>query len=454
MTRTFFTAAAALALFSVALSAQAQQAPIFPMAQPVAPLPPPAEAQPASEARGKTIAIVGGRIITNTGAPIEGGTVVIKDGRILSVGPGPAPAGAAIVDAKGKWVTPPLLAGFSRLGIQEVELEDDANDAPVREVNVAVAADAAEAFDPRSVGIPVTRREGVGRAAVNPIGGPSPFAGFGALADLSGSPASLTRAKAFLMVEATDEGVERAGHSRMTFWRYLDAAFSDAGAYPARFISHPDGTVLGRAEAEALVPVLRGEIPIALRVHRAADIRQALAFKARRPQVKLILLGAAEGWMAAKEIAAAGVPVFVDPSQDLPARFDRLYSRLDNASLLRAAGVKVAIAPVAENGSGHEARQLAQMAGNAAAHGLGWAEAFRAVTATPADILGLKGVGRLAPGAIGDVAIWDGDPLEVMTTAEAMWIAGAPVSLASRQTALRDRYLAVHSGAEKPYGYR
>lgn len=407
-------------------------------------------------ATADTIAIVGGRIVTND-APglIEKGAVVIKDGRIAAVGAGVTPpAGARVIDAQGKWVTPGVIAAFSRIGIVGVEQENAVNDGRVGATPVAAAADVAMAFDPDEAAIAVTRVEGVTRAAVAPIGGPSPISGYGAIADLSGGPQSILRRRAFVYVEGGDIGAARAGASRATLWPYLDAALSDAAAFPMRFLSHTEGSVLRRAEAEALAPVLKGDVAMMLRVERAADIRQALAFKARYPAIQLTLVGVSEGWRVADELARAGAPVIVDPVQNLPDSYEQVGARLDNAALLRKAGVTVAIAPAPGADDAAQLRLILQLAGNAVANGMSWADGFAAITSVPARILAMPDAGRLAPGMAGDIVIWDGDPLEVMSAPDMVFIAGQETSPQSRQTLLRDRYRDLNDADRRPFQYR
>jgi imidazolonepropionase-like amidohydrolase len=407
-------------------------------------------------AKGVEVAIVGGRIFTNDSAGvIENGSVLVRDGRIVAIGKDiEIPKSANRIDAQGKWVTPGLIAPFSRLGIVEVELEDAANDARVTDSDIAAAADVARAFDPAAIPIAVTRVAGVTRAMVAPIGGPSPIAGYGAAVDLSGEAGAVNRARAFVYIEMGDTGADRAGHSRMTLWPYLEAAFADARDYRSRFRNTSQGSVLRRSEAEALRGVLTGEIPILMHVDSAADIRQALELKAERPRIRLALVGAAEGWRVASQIAAAKVPVIVDPLANLPASFSMLGARLDNPALLAKAGVKVAIGTAPDDADAHQIRLLTQSAGNAVANGMDWADALRAITSVPAEIFSLPDVGVLKAGALADLVVWDGDPLEVMSAPTAVFIAGAPVSLVSRQTGLRDRYLDLKNPTERPFQYR
>ncbi|MFP2930504.1 amidohydrolase family protein, partial [Pyxidicoccus sp. 3LG] len=130
-------------------------------------------------------------------------------------------------------------------------------------------------------------------------------------------------------------------------------------------------------------------------------------------------------------------PVILQPTQNLPADFDRLNSRMDSAALLHAAGVRVLISVLGEPGM---VRTLAQEAGNAVAWGLPHTEALRAVTLEVAAAFGLPDDGRIAPGAWADLVLWNGDPLESSTRPLAMWLAGKQVPLTSRQQALFEKY--------------
>jgi len=147
-------------------------------------------------------------------------------------------------------------------------------------------------------------------------------------------------------------------------------------------------------------------------------------------------VGGGEAWMVASELAAAKVPVILQPTQNLPLDFDRLNSRLDAAALLSAAGVKVLVSVLGEPGM---VRTLAQEAGNAVSWGLPHTEALRAVTANVAETFGLPG-GRLAPGAAADVVLWTGDPLESSSRPVGMWLGGTQVPLVSRQQALFEKH--------------
>jgi imidazolonepropionase-like amidohydrolase len=183
-------------------------------------------------------------------------------------------------------------------------------------------------------------------------------------------------------------------------------------------------------------------------VHRAADIRQVLALS-KRYGIKPVIAGATEAWVVADELAAAKVPVLLDPLENLPATFDRIGARFDNAALLAKAGVAIAFSQSSD--PTQNARKIRQLAGNAVAHGLPWDVALAGLTSTPAEIFGVAATrGRIAVGQTADLVLWNADPLEVTSIAEQVWTAGKPVVMRSRQTELRDRYLErVRSGTAR-----
>jgi imidazolonepropionase-like amidohydrolase len=159
-----------------------------------------------------------------------------------------------------------------------------------------------------------------------------------------------------------------------------------------------------------------------------------------------VVHGGREAWIVADQLKAADIPVVLNALDNLPADFDSLGSRLDNAALLDQVGVTVMFS----SGETHNARKIRQVAGNAVANGLPHKVAIKAMTATPAKIFG--GESRLATvGAQADLVVWSGDPLDVTSLAEAVVMGGIPDSMTSRQTQLRDRYLPEQSDLPRSY---
>jgi imidazolonepropionase-like amidohydrolase len=195
-------------------------------------------------------------------------------------------------------------------------------------------------------------------------------------------------------------------------------------------------TPLGR---QSLREYLSGAARVVFDVQRAADIRQVLAL-AQREHLRIAVRGAAEAWRVAAELAQAEVPVLLDPLDDLPQSFDAIGATLENAARLERAGVRIAFS--FNDPQPHNIRKLRQGAGIAVAHGLPFEAALAALTRTPAEIFGVGDRnGSIERGRPADLVLWSGDPLEVTTLADAVFIQGVQQVMRSRQSELRDRYL-------------
>jgi imidazolonepropionase-like amidohydrolase len=189
------------------------------------------------------------------------------------------------------------------------------------------------------------------------------------------------------------------------------------------------------ADLEALLPVLHGQLPLIAIANRRSDIETALRL-GREFKLRLILGGAQEAWEIAPAIAAAGVPVIVEPLDNIPS-YDGLGVRYENAALLAKAGVKIVLMET----DTHNSRNLKQQAGNAVSYGLPWDQALRAITLSPAEVFGVADrYGSLDAGKVANVVVWSGDPFEFSTAVEHVFIRGQEVPLKSRQTELLERY--------------
>lgn len=374
--------------------------------------------------------------------------VHVRDGRIVAVGPNLAAAdGAGVFDAGGKSLTPALFGGITEIGLEEVSGEASTVDSSVTLKDDQPARpefDATLAYNPDSVLLPVARIEGIGFTLIGANNGGAFVAGQGGVVRLDGSADPIgPRA---LFVTLGDDAAELSGKSRAAQWMLLDQMVDEArGRIPATS-PHALLTPAGRT---TLAKYLAGNGRIVFSVNRAADIRQLLRW-ANRQNLRIAIAGGTEAWKLGDELARAQVPVFVDALADLPADFDRLGATLENAARLHAAGVAVGFTQAGDNS--HNARKIRQLAGNAVANGLPWEDGLAGLTRVPAQAFGVADrVGAIAPGKLADLVLWSGDPLDVSSVAEKVWLGGKALPMRSRQTELRDRYL--HGNPSLPRAY-
>ncbi|HUC41325.1 MAG TPA: amidohydrolase family protein, partial [Gemmatimonadales bacterium] len=351
----------------------------------------------------QTIAITGGTVYPISGPKLENATVLIRDGRIAAVGTNVAvPAGATRIDASGKWVTPGFIDGAGQMGLREISAVQNTNEATLRGNDVAASFNVLEGINPASTLIAVNRIEGITSTVAVPNG--SLIWGQAVMIDLDGETIEAMRVKSpAAMVADLSEGAKDAGGgSRAGVAQRLRRVLNDAREYATRRADYRRAQIqtlsASAADLEALQPVLRGELPLLVVANRRSDIETALRI-GREYKLKLILAGAAEGWMIPQEIAAAGVPVLVEPMDNIPS-FDALGIRYENAPLLAKGGVKVGLMETQTENT----RDLRQQAGNAVASGMPWEQALRAVTLTPAEIFGVADrYGSLDAGKVANV---------------------------------------------------
>jgi hypothetical protein len=288
----------------------------------------------------------------------------------------------------------------------------------------------------------------------------------------------ITRPRLFQFVELGETGKGKAGGSRSSahllfrnalreaaeLRRYAPAVQASRASTPNELdrpivrnpnesrLYGPDArrsedVLLTRFDAAALVAVLQGRQYLFVHVERASDILQVLALKREFPSLKMVLVGASEGWTVAERIAKAGVPVIASAVNDLPASFEQLAATQSNVGRMRAAGIHVSIGLIDDNDTRYifaerqYAGNLVALAKVPGAAGVSWGEALAMITSRPAQAIGMGGeVGSLAPGRRADVVIWSGDPLEATSAAETVFIDGVRQPLETHQTRLRDRY--------------
>lgn len=374
---------------------------------------------------------------------IAGASVLIVDGRVTAIGKDvSAPDDAKVVDLHGRPVTPALFGGINRLGVLEVSGESVTDDSTLKLGQMRPEFDPGRAFNPDSLPVQIARAEGIGFAVVAPgveggthgVGGSSLVSGLARVVRLDGRA---PRPPAALAVLVDADGGALSGSSRAATWMLLEQALEEARGQ----------TTLAAGEERLLTPagrrVLRGFVaegkPLLIEANRASDIRATVEF-AEREKLKVVIRGGAEAWRVAALLKRADVPVVLDPLADLPSSFDQLGATLENAAKLHAAGVTIAFSLSTDEP--HNVRTLRQAAGIAVAHGLPWDAALEAITSVPARVFrAADEYGAIEVGRPANVVVWSGDPLEVTSLVEDLWLNGEHTSVRSRQTELRDRYL-------------
>ena len=408
-----------------------------------------------SAAAAQTVAITNARIHTVSGPVIERGTLVMQNGRITAVGANVAtPPGAQIIDAAGKIVTPGLLDSSTGLGTVEIGQAAGTNDLASTTDRITAAFNPLDNLNPFSTLIPITRVEGITRAVIAPNAGASFIAGQGLLIDLGnlGTQVTVHRNPVAIYAQLGEGGAERTGGTRATNLMRLREVLQDARDYAANRGAFDSGNrrdySISRLDLEALLPVVRGQLPLAINANRASDILNALRL-ARDASVSIILIGAAEGWLVARDIARANVAVVINPLTNIPS-FDAPGITFENAARLHAAGVNVILASF----DSHNSRNLKQIAGNAVSYGMPHDAALRAVTLNPARLWGIADrFGSLEAGKDADIVIWTGDPFEFTTQVDRVFIRGIEMPKDTRQTDLLQRYRRIES-LEQPAAYR
>lgn len=381
-------------------------------------------------------------IVTAGNANANVADVLIQNGKIAGLGAGLiANSDTVVVDGKGKTLTAGFFNASTEIGLREVGSVADTVNSSTSNSRITASLRASDAINPDTVLIPHNRMLGLTHALVEPDVSTGLFAGTAAVIQLTDRD-TIQKRSAGMVVVLGARGQELAGGSKAAAMAMLREAFEDARDLQRNRTSFNAGSRrdynLSRHDLEALIPVLERKIPLIVHVDKAADISNVIEF-ANSNRLKLIVAGAEEGWRVAKQLADYKIPVIIDPIVNLPAGYDTLGARLDNAKILDQAGVTLLFTGMSWHNT-HNAYLVRQSAGNAVANGLSYQTAIAAVTRNPAQVFGLDGMGEVKIGAKAHLVLWSGDPFEPSTVVEKVMINGVDQPLISRATRLRDRY--------------
>jgi imidazolonepropionase-like amidohydrolase len=416
-----------------------------------------AQQQPAT-----TVAITHAKIFTLAGPPIDDGVLVIKDGKIAAVGTNvDVPSGAQVIDGKGLQVYPGLFDPVTQIGLSEISAVSATVDT-TETGTINPDAVAADAVLPSSEHIPVTRAAGITEVLAVPASGGFDSRGS---ANLFGGQASAIHLAGWTI----NDMLIKKSVAMVIDWPTIDSETFDLATFTRKPRAYADAKQEydkqvdelsdwldnarhyavawghgGPAEyqrdlkLEALVPVIRGELPVLVFASRAREIREAVEF-CDKQKIKMILAGGAESYKVKDLLRSKNIPVILQPTLTEPLDEDDPYDRsLTTAAELADAHVKFAFGSFDNS----FARRLGQQAANAVAHGLAYDEALKAVTIYPAQIFGLSDqLGTLENGKIANVIVTNGDPLELTTDVRYLFIKGQLTSTDNKHKALYEKYL-------------
>jgi imidazolonepropionase-like amidohydrolase len=417
---------------------------------------PPAPAGPNNTAIAppNLVAIVGGKLLTITHGTIENGVVVLENGKITAVGPAAAtkvPKGAQVYNAKGMTVYPGLFDAETQLGLVEVGSDQNSNDLVEKSDEIFPQMHVVDAFHAETVRIPVQRINGVTNAIVAPAAEDS-VAGQDALIQLYGKDRNAMILSPDIALAMNFEGdLRRRGggkfpSTRMGLASQLRQTFLDTQNYMAQKAAEakPDfkGTPTKKdLKYEALIPYLKGEKPVVFGAYEGYEVEVAMSI-AKEFHLKVILNHVTHSQNVLDTIASYKVPVIVGSLYDAPEANERYDAVFSLPAELQKRGVKIALSSVLTDGPSADSRNLPYAAGYAVAYGLPYDEAMKAITLNPAEMFGVSDqLGSLDVGKVANVVIANGDPLDVRTSVQQVFIGGVAIPMTSRQTQLRDQYL-------------
>ena len=406
----------------------------------------------ASNTNAKTIVIKNANIYDGISDSPFRGNIQIEEDKIKRISSSNL-QGDFIIDAQEKIVTPGLIATDTEIGIVEIGAlsvtRDDSAD--MYKIGFSIY----DAFNPNSTLIPWNRSNGVTTSLTIPQNTSSPIGGMGSLFVLDGK-LNVTGVRDAAMVGQV--GGSSSG-SRSEHYAIIEDLLVMASSLSKKDLSSDSDIYeligewavasameLHPRDIKALFKIINDNVPLIMKSHRASDLLKLIEIK-ERFNLNMVIMGAQEAHLVKSELAEAGIPLIINPINNIPDSFDELASNIQMASRLEEAGI-----PIMFNVSrSHNYHLIRQGAGVAVANGMSYGAAIKSLTSVPAETFGMSDRGTLEAGKIADLIIWDEDPLEPSAMPEYVFISGENMDLTTRATRLTDRYT---KDLDKPVTYR
>ena len=406
----------------------------------------------ASNTNAKTIVIKNANIYDGISDSPFKGNIQIEEDKIKRISSSNL-QGDFIIDAKERIVTPGLIATDTEIGIVEIGAlsvtRDDSAD--MYKIGFSIY----DAFNPNSTLIPWNRSNGVTTSLTIPQNTSSPIGGMGSLFVLDGklNVTGVRDAAMIGQVGGSSSGSRSEQYAIIEDLLIMASSLSksdlssDSKIYELIGESAISSAMeLHPRDIKAMFKILNDNVPLIMKSHRASDLLKLIEIK-ERFNLNMIIMGAQEAHLVKSELAEAGIPLIINPINNIPDSFDELASNIQMASRLEEAGV-----PVMFNVSrSHNYHLIRQGAGVAVANGMSYGGAIKSLTSVPAKTFGMSDRGILEAGKIADLVIWDEDPLEPSAMPEYVFINGENMDLTSRATRLTDRYT---KDLDEPVTYR
>ena len=367
-------------------------------------------------------------------------SVVFEDGKITAVNPANL-AADTIIDAKGKIVTPGFISAMNQVGLVEVGAVATSRDAGAKKASILF--DPSYAFNYESSLIPFARKGGITRSVVAPSSWSDTFIGQAFTALMNSEMDSVVNTEVAVVAKF---GGSSSGSRASSLIALIDKLEGQQKKLDkAKDKKDDEKKAKDPSDEEKLLTALiKGEKPLVASASRASDILHLIKIK-KDFGVDVIIAQGKDAVKVKSQLAEANIPVLIQSVDNLPGNFDSLGASLTTAGELEKAGVKVLL----YIGDSHMVFNMRMDAGNAVSYGMSKEGAIKAMTSNVADAFNLSS-GVIAEGYPADIVLWSGDPLEISTKVDSMWINGEAVGTESRQDKLRDRYI---SKENKPRGY-